>query len=255
VEYTVRVKLMGAAAVLVAGGAGGLVASTWVASSAYKARWEQASKSERTMTVTGSSRRRIQSDVATWKITVEGRGADLQAAFGQNKAGVRAVQEFLKTNDVKADEVALSAVATEKHHARDKDGHELADVAAYTLTRTFTVRSTDVRRIERIAGSVTELLESGIQVATERPEFTCSKISDMKVDLLGDATADARRRADTIAAQAGCRIGEVRTARMGVLQVTQPDSTDTSSEGRYDTTTIDKDVTAVVSLTIVVEPR
>ena len=83
----------------------------------------------------------------------------------------------------------------------------------------------------------------------------CAKIADMKVDLLGDATADARRRAETIAAQAGCRVGEVRTARMGVLQVTEPDSTDTSSQGVYDTSTIDKDVTAVVSLTIVVEQR
>ncbi len=62
-------------------------------------------------------------------------------------------------------------------------------------------------------------------------------------------------RAETIATNAGCRIGEIRTCRMGVLQVTSPDSTATSGEGVFDTTTIDKDVTSVVSLTIVVEAR
>ena len=56
------------------------------------------------------------------------------------------------------------------------------------------------------------------------------------------------------ATQAGCRVGEVRTARMGVLQVTQPDSTETTGGGVYDTSTIEKDVCAVVSLTIVVDP-
>jgi uncharacterized protein len=255
VEYTVRVKVLGAVAVLVAGGAGGLVASTWVASNAYRARWEMSAESERTMTVTGSSRKRIQADVATWSIRVEGSGADIKSAFARNKEGVVAVQEFLAASGVKAEEIALAAVSTQTHHPRDKEGHELPEITGYTLRRDFTVRSTDVARIDRISGGVTELLERGIEVATDRPEFTCSKIAGMKVDLLGDATADARRRADTIAGEAGFRVGEVRTARMGVLQVTQPDSTETSGEGVYDTSTIEKDVTAVVALTVVVEPR
>jgi hypothetical protein len=48
---------------------------------------------------------------------------------------------------------------------------------------------------------------------------------------------------------AGCHIVEVRQARMGVLQITQPNSTAVSDSGIFDTATIDKDVTAVVGLT------
>ncbi len=38
-------------------------------------------------------------------------------------------------------------------------------------------------------------------------------------------------------------------ARMSPLQITRPDSTQVSGEGMYDTSTIDKDVTAVVTIT------
>jgi len=37
---------------------------------------------------------------------------------------------------------------------------------------------------------------------------------------------------------------------VGVMQITRPESTDVSDEGIYDTSTIDKDVRAVVTLTL-----
>jgi hypothetical protein len=40
---------------------------------------------------------------------------------------------------------------------------------------------------------------------------------------------------------------------MGVLQITRPHSTDVSGEGIYDTSTIEKDVTAVVTLTLAID--
>jgi hypothetical protein len=40
---------------------------------------------------------------------------------------------------------------------------------------------------------------------------------------------------------------------MGVLQITQPNSTEVAGYGLYDTSTIDKDVTAVVTVTFGVD--
>lgn len=254
-EYTVRLKVFGAVAVLTAGAVGGLVASTWVASSAYRARWDSASKGERTMTATGSARIRVRSDVATWNVWVEGRNPDLKAAYAQVKAGVERVQAYLAAKGVAPADIQLSAVDTSTHFVRDADGNTTSRVENYVLKRWFTVQSKDVDRIESISGDVTALLEEGVLLGAEFPRYTVSSLAERKVDLSGRATRDARTRAETIATNAGCRLGEIRTARLGVLQVTAPNSTQTSSEGVYDTSTIDKDVTAVVSLTIVVEPQ
>ncbi len=54
--------------------------------------------------------------------------------------------------------------------------------------------------------------------------------------MIGEASRDARTRADQVVGNAGCAIAEVRHARMGVLQITQPNSTDVSDTGIYDTT-------------------
>jgi len=62
-------------------------------------------------------------------------------------------------------------------------------------------------------------------------------------------------RAEQIATNSGCAIAEVRNARMGVLQITRPHSTEVSDSGLNDSSSIEKDVTAVVSLTFALESR
>jgi hypothetical protein len=44
------------------------------------------------------------------------------------------------------------------------------------------------------------------------------------------------------------RVGEVRAIRSGPFQVSAPDSVDVSDYGMYDTSTIDKTITATVSV-------
>ena len=77
----------------------------------------------------------------------------------------------------------------------------------------------------------------GVNVASQHPEYYYTKAADLKVQLLGAATKDARARADEIAANSGSRVTEVRRAQMGIVQITQPNSTDVSAGGMYDTTT------------------
>ncbi|HEY0050262.1 MAG TPA: SIMPL domain-containing protein, partial [Pyrinomonadaceae bacterium] len=70
----------------------------------------------------------------------------------------------------------------------------------------------------------------------------------MKIEMLGEAAKDAKTRAERIADSTGNQIGAVRSARMGVMQITAADSTEVSDAGISDSTTIDKDVTAVVNI-------
>ena len=70
--------------------------------------------------------------------------------------------------------------------------------------------------------------------------------------MLGEAAKDAKVRAEKIAASTGNSIGAVRSARMGVMQITAADSTEVSDAGISDTSSIDKDVTAVVNVSFAV---
>ena len=67
--------------------------------------------------------------------------------------------------------------------------------------------------------------------------------------MLAKATKDARIRAEAIAREAGSNVGAVKRVNTGVFQITVPNSTRVSSWGSYDTSTINKDITAVMGVT------
>ena len=90
-------------------------------------------------------------------------------------------------------------------------------------------------------------------VKPSRPEFTYSKLADKRVDMLAKAAKDARVRAEAIALQAGSEVGGLKKVNTGVFQITVPNSTRVSSWGSYDTSTIKKDITAVMGVTFAVK--
>jgi len=250
VEYRVHLNLISTAAVVVLGVGVSLVTSTAVASRAYRERGTQAATREQSITVKGAARQTIQSDLAVWHIQVQGEGKQLPEAFRTLEAGVQRVQTFLASKGYQPAEIGLAAIGTETIFERDKDGQETNVVDRYRLQRAFTITTPEVNRVNQTAGEVTQLIQEGVFVVSLPPEYYYSKVAELKIAIMGLASKDARARADEIARNAGCVVTDVRQAHMGVLQITRPNSTQVSDYGIYDTSTIAKDVQAVVTLTL-----
>lgn len=251
--------LIWAAAVMALGAAGGLVASTAVASRAFLTKYEMPMRQEQSLQVTGSARKRIRSDLAVWRVGVSGKAASLAEAYAAVKKGSDRIEAFLNEHKFQASDIAASAISTTtiyKYETIDvgfpshQERVQTNVVEGYSLNRSYTITTGRVGDVAKPAAEITELIKDGIQVESYPPDFYYTKIAELKVEMLGEASKDARSRADQIVSNAGCAIVEVRKARMGVLQITQPNSTDVSDSGIYDTTTIEKDVTAVVGLTL-----
>ncbi len=252
-DHTVRVQVFGGAAVVALGIVASVVTSTLVASRAYEARGRQQSKTAQEITVKGSARVRVRSDLAVWGITVRGEAPDLPGAYGRLEGGVARVSKFLEERGFPKEAVTLSAIETNTHHERDKDGRESRRVEGYTLERYFTVRSADVEHFAQAAADATALLKEGVTLSSGSPSYYFTKAADLKVQIMGDASQDARTRADQVATRTGCRVAEVRRAHVGPVQIVAPDSVDVSSGGTYDTSTVAKDVTVVVTVTFGIE--
>jgi hypothetical protein len=121
--------------------------------------------------------------------------------------------------------------------------------AGYRLTQTAQINSQDVERILQLDRDSTALVEQGVLFTTAAPEYVYTKAGETKVEMLAEATKDARARAEQIAAQGHRLIAQLRTAKMGVFQITPVYSLQTSWEGINDTTSLEKTVTAVVTAT------
>lgn len=244
----IRGNLFNVAAIISISAAVAIVTCTALVTGAYQARLETPKRMEQALNVTGSARKRIQSDLAVWRIHINAEAPELKVAYERLKDTTSKVEKFLGSKSFDSAEIALSAIDTQSKHSKDRRGNDMDEIESYRLERTFTITSSNATNVAKASSEVTELIQDGVIVISTAPEYYYTKIGDLKIEMIGEAAKDARARADQIVTHAGCEIVEVRNARMGVLQITQPESTEVSAEGIYDTHTIPKDVTAVVSL-------
>ena len=251
-DHNLRINLASGAIVGAIALGVSLVVSVTVASWSYRERGRFQDRRDQTLTAKGSARQRVVSDLGVWKITTSGEAPALPDAFAVLDASQSRVTEFLASAGFSPSEIEMSAIRTQTHHGRDAKGIESREVVGYTLSRNLTITSAAVNRIAAATGAITGLLKQGVMVNSEVPEYFYSKLSDVKVSILGDASRDAHVRAAEVARSVGSAVGEVRSVSMGPLQVVQPNSTEVSAGGVYDTATINKDVTAVVTVTFAV---
>ncbi|CAN5313526.1 hypothetical protein BH18ACT12_BH18ACT12_14100 [soil metagenome] len=99
---------------------------------------------------------------------------------------------------------------------------------------------------------MTDLLAQGVPVSAGELEYISTRLNEARIQALTKAIQNARQRAETIVKGIGGELGSVRSASLGVYQVTPRNSTDVSDYGINDTTTREKDVTAVVAVTFAV---
>lgn len=248
-EYNVRLNVFNAAVGFAAVLGVSMLTSTIVVSRALQNRTSELTKAGRTIDMRGSAKARVNADLGVWTIGLREQGPSLQAAYDSVHSATQTAQAYLRDRGFPDTEFSVGPIRTMPIKARNQAGVELNEVTGYALERWITVTSTDVRRVADAANTVTQLLREGIQISSNPPEFTYTKLADLRIRILGEAAQDARVRAEEVVGKTGGRIGSVRDVRANPIQVTEPNSTEVSGGGRYDTSTIEKDVTAVVNAT------
>ena len=203
---------------------------------------------DQTITVTGSARKRIKSDLVIWEAGVSYQAPVLADAYRSLSENVPRVKAYLVSKGVPENEITISSISSQTLHVRDSDGQDTGQISGYSLRQELEVRSHDVDKIAKIAREATELINQGILLESMAPEYHYTKLGEEKITMLAEAAKDAKARAVKVAESTESSIGSVRTARMGVLQITPADSNDVSDSGMNDTSSLDKDITAVVNL-------
>ena len=214
--------------------------------------YSNAKKGDDAITVTGSAKRRITSDLVVWSAGITQQSQQLSSAYQALADNVPKIKQYLISKGIPENQVTVSAISSITLKGKDSDGNETNEITGYSLSQSIEVRSNEVQKIAQIARESTELINQGILIESAAPKYYYTAIGDLKIEMLGEAAKDAKERASKIAQSTGNSIGSVRSAKMGVLQITAADSTDVSDYGVYDTTTIDKDMTAVVNVSFAV---
>lgn len=198
------------------------------------------------ISVTGSAFKIVQSDSARLEFEVLSRKADKQAAYNAVKAQLPVVTSYLK--DKGLTDIEITASNGYNSYRYNANGSMTNDVAYYNLSQPVVVKSDDVNKIKEVSADIQSLLDKGIDINIISTQYFYSKLGDLKVELLKDATTDAKDRAKAMLKATHNRPGKIQAIQMGVFQITPVDSTNVSDMGINDTSTIEKKVTAVANV-------
>ncbi len=169
------------------------------------------------------------------------------------------INEGIKSEDIDVLSLTNSMSCT----MRDKNYWENCLGKKYNIySQAITISSSDVNKIKDLSLNLNSKLNydktnesyfNSVNVSITNTQYLYTKLSEIKTEMLNEATRNAFERADSIAKSTNNRAGEVITASQGVFQITAKDSTDSSDYGMYDTSTIDKKITAVVRVSFKVK--
>lgn len=225
-----------------------IIAGVLLLANAYKYKY----KATETITVTGLAEKDFISDQIVWTGNYSRKTMDLKSAYSQLKEDESKIRNYLKGKGVTDAEMVFSAVSIDKEFSSryDENGRITgSEFTGYSLKQDVTVESKDIEKVEKISREITELIESGIEFNSSSPSYYYTKLSELKIDLLAKASADAKQRAETIAKNSGSRLGSIKKATMGVFQITgQNSNEDYSYGGAFNTSS--KNKTASITIRI-----
>ncbi|HHV81633.1 TPA: SIMPL domain-containing protein [bacterium] len=206
---------------------------------------------DNTLSVTGSTRIRVNSDIVKWvgefsrTVPVD----SLKAGYQEMGKDLKVVLEFYKKNSIDPEDLIISPVFLEQLGLYG----DRQTPREYLLRQTVEIQSSDLEKIGELSKNLQGLIDSGVAFRTQSLEYYYSKLPELRVNLLTEAMNDAKARAEKIAQSSGQGVGSLRSASMGVVQVLEPNSTEVSDYGSYDTSTIEKEVMVTVRATFLLK--
>lgn len=206
---------------------------------------------DNTLSTTGSAVKVVDSDLAKLssnfsRVVFE---SELKAGYTLMAQDEAKVVEFLKNNNVTEEEYILSPVRMYEEYYNKASYEE----KKYNLTQEVIITSTDIEKVKSLSQKANDLIKLDVIYQTNSPEYYYTKLPEERINLLPEAVKDAQKRAEAIAASTDRKVGTLKSADMGVVQVMQPDSTNISSYGTYDTSTVKKEIMITVKANFVLK--
>lgn len=224
--------------------AAGLITSTFIATNGLVEI-----KGNRSITVAGSAKQQLKSDLIVWKGSFSCQSPMMAEAYAKLKADSDKVKKYLMGKGLNEKDLVFSSIDTSPIYEVNYNGQYTNNIIAYRLYQQVEISSEDVDRISQISREATELMNEGVEFQSSPPQYFYTKIADLKISMLAEATKDAKNRAEQIAQNTGSKIGALKSAKMGVFQITPLYSTEVADYGINDTSSLEKEITAVVTCT------
>ena len=196
-------------------------------------------RGENKIQVTGMAEKQITSDLIVWNITVSGK------AFKMRDCQI-------PDSCIEANSVSIDKQTRSEYDSSSERYIEIDD--GYAVTQNIAVSSRNLPVIEKAYQKISALYEHGVNFSSNDLLYYYTKLNDLKMELLHNASIDAYKRAETIAEGCNASVGSLQSSSMGVFQIVGLNSSeDYSWGGTFNTS--DKEKKASITIRATYSPR
>ena len=182
---------------------------------------------ERVVSVKGLSERDMPADVAIWPIRFTEVSNDLSELYGSLESKNDKVNNFLRQQGFKVDEISVSVPAIQDRQAQGFSEEQVRN-GRYAGTSTLTVYSNDIEMVRKAMSNLAQLGQNGIAISGQdydvKTQFLFTKLNDIKPAMIEEATRNAREVAEKFAHDSGSKLGKIKRASQGQFSIDDRDS-------------------------------
>jgi len=183
---------------------------------------------ERTVTVKGLSEREMTADIAIWPISSQVAGNSLEDLYRLIQNNNTTIVAYLEKYRITQSDITIALPSVVDLHAQNYGDKEHIKFR-YTGTSTITIYTKHIDNVREAMSGVIELGKKGIVLTAQnynnKTQFVFSGLSDIKPDMIEEATKNARAVANKFASDSDSILGKIKTAKQGQFSIKDRDAT------------------------------
>lgn len=208
--------------------------------------------------IRGWAKQQIISDLIVWSGFYDVQAVNLKDGYSRLEADREKVRKYLVGMGFAEEDLIFSSISISENYVLNDLGNSTNEIEDYNLSQTVTISSNEIDKVTEVSRNATDLLNEGVQFQSFAPEYHYTKLDDLKVSMLAEATKDATKRAEMIAENAGSELGDLAHAHISNIKITPLYSVPEDYYDEYyeygdyvdnDTVSLEKEVTVSVYCT------
>lgn len=178
----------------------------------------QIASKDRAVLVKGLSTRDVQADFVVWPLDFCVRGNDISSLYNDLGKLEQTAKDFFVEKGFNASEITRGNVSIDDNWS---SYYEHRPEFHYTMRTSLIISTKDVERVIANQGCQSELLKKGVilQSYSWNTDFQYNGLTDLKPEMIEEATKNARQVALKFAEDAQCRLGSIKQANQGQFSI------------------------------------
>ena len=213
---------------------------------------KQIGAGRQTITVKGLAEKPISADAAEWSVGLRVQGATFAETLAKLRKEKPSLDAFLSGQGFAKEALTdgNESVTPNMVDEPTANGGTRTVQRGFNGTQSIVVRSTDLKRVSSANKAILQFEADGHPVTYDTPLYLVTKLEEVKMSLIGDATKNAQMRAEEFAKNGNVRVGAMRSASQGSFYILPAGASEEATDygGTYDKTTIDKLARVVVTI-------